>query len=333
MKEKVTVIIPCYNNETTIEETLRSVQAQSYPNWEGIVVDDGSTDNTASVVKSLAAQDDRIKYILRNVEERGGSVCRNLGLKNSTGDYVMFLDADDLLTPECLFARVNEIKKTCSEFVVFTTATFGTKGIVDSNAFPTVRHADKRACLFLYAGTQAVWHTSSTLFRKSFVTALNGFDTRYRRLQDVEFHFRAVVESKNEYVIHEGSYDSLYRATESDGIIIRKFYDSIPSYRMMSEQISHYIESGFLSRDTLLSCAYLLLCTRYIRTLCVLRTGDKLNFRAEDYDFGWMDTSNLISFHYGVLSFLVKMLKRPSWCMRLCKFFDYMLRKSIVARC
>lgn len=94
----ISVIIPLYNAERFIQETLLSVQSQTYTNWECIVVDDGSTDNGADVVKNMAQSDVRIKYVHQS--NAGPSAARNLGLRLATGNYVQFLDADDWFPPQ-----------------------------------------------------------------------------------------------------------------------------------------------------------------------------------------------------------------------------------------
>jgi glycosyltransferase involved in cell wall biosynthesis len=87
------IIIPAYNREHLIEETIKSVINQSYTNWECVVVDDGSTDNTKNVILSLSENDNRIKYIYQKNAER--SAARNNGVKNAIGEYICFLDSDD----------------------------------------------------------------------------------------------------------------------------------------------------------------------------------------------------------------------------------------------
>ncbi|TQI71542.1 glycosyl transferase family 2 [Gramella sp. Hel_I_59] len=94
----ISVIIPVYNREHLIGETLDSVLEQTYTNWECIIVDDGSNDNTAYVVRSYVERDDRFKFFLRPEDrKKGASPSRNYGLENAKGVYIQFLDSDDLL--------------------------------------------------------------------------------------------------------------------------------------------------------------------------------------------------------------------------------------------
>ncbi|RZL33208.1 MAG: glycosyltransferase [Pedobacter sp.] len=90
----VSIIIPVYNAETTIEETLNSVYAQTFQDFEVIVVNDGSTDNTLTILKGYCKS-----INILSTENKGVSHARNLGFKHSKGDYIQYLDADDLLMP------------------------------------------------------------------------------------------------------------------------------------------------------------------------------------------------------------------------------------------
>lgn len=93
----VTIIVPVYNGAGYIIETLKSVKEQVYKLWECIIVDDGSTDDTAMLVKQFIASDKRFVYI--NQSNKGLSGARNTGLEHAKGDFIQFLDADDVLLP------------------------------------------------------------------------------------------------------------------------------------------------------------------------------------------------------------------------------------------
>ncbi len=104
----VTVIIPVFNYGFCVAETIGSLQAQTYANWEALVIDDGSSDDTREVIGRLALRDERIKYHYQS--RRGVSSARNLGIDQAKGDYVLFLDGDDLITPNKLAAHVSLLK-------------------------------------------------------------------------------------------------------------------------------------------------------------------------------------------------------------------------------
>ena len=105
----VSIITPSYNTSRFIGETIESVIAQTYPNWEMIIVDDCSTDNTDEVVKPYLA-DSRIHY-LKNPKNSGAAVSRNYALREAKGRWIAFLDSDDLWYPEKLEKQIAFMKK------------------------------------------------------------------------------------------------------------------------------------------------------------------------------------------------------------------------------
>lgn len=119
MKEKmVSIIIPVYNAEKFIKETIETIKRQTYKNWEAIFVDDASNDNSNSIIeKELSSKIKLIK--LEN--NSGTAIARNIGLKQSQGQYICFLDADDLWKKEKLekqieFMRKNNYAFTCTDY-------------------------------------------------------------------------------------------------------------------------------------------------------------------------------------------------------------------------
>lgn len=102
----VSIITPAYNAGIYLGDTIRSVLAQTYSNFEHIIIDDGSTDNTEEVAKSFS--DPRVKYIQQ--KNSGQSTARNLGITNAKGKYIAFLDADDFFLPEKLSSQVNYLE-------------------------------------------------------------------------------------------------------------------------------------------------------------------------------------------------------------------------------
>src|SRR5262249_4804693 len=91
----VTIVVACFNYARYLPDTLESLRAQSHHNWECIVVDDGSTDETGAVAQAFIGKDPRFRYI--HQQHRGLSSARNRGIRASRGQYIQFLDADDLI--------------------------------------------------------------------------------------------------------------------------------------------------------------------------------------------------------------------------------------------
>jgi glycosyltransferase involved in cell wall biosynthesis len=116
----VSIIIPVFNREELIAETIKSVLDQTYTNWECILVDDGSTDQSQKVIAKYCEKDSRIKYYQRpDFKIKGASTCRNYGFEKSVGELIQYLDSDDVMGPNKLKGQI-ELYKTSSQLVLFT---------------------------------------------------------------------------------------------------------------------------------------------------------------------------------------------------------------------
>ena len=104
----VSIIVPCYNYGHLLHETLESVVAQTYQNWECIIVDDGSTDNTRQVAMNYIDNDSRFLYQYQ--KNKGLASARNTGFKLAKGYYIQLLDSDDILPPEKIQRHVTILK-------------------------------------------------------------------------------------------------------------------------------------------------------------------------------------------------------------------------------
>lgn len=111
MGKDVTVIMPLYNAEKYIGIAINSVQSQTYPNWELLVVDDCSTDGSAEIVNRYAANDRRIKYLKTGRPSGSPTTPRNIGIEHAQGRYIAFLDSDDVWFPQKLEHQLRLFEK------------------------------------------------------------------------------------------------------------------------------------------------------------------------------------------------------------------------------
>ena len=112
----ISVIMPAYNVQDFVVESCKSVFLQTYPNWELVVIDDGSTDHTLEILNKLAKSNDNMTVI--HTENRGVSAARNAGLNIAKGSYISFLDADDQLTSRALEILYNRLQETESQIAI-----------------------------------------------------------------------------------------------------------------------------------------------------------------------------------------------------------------------
>lgn len=115
IKELVSIITPCYNGSKYVSETIESVLKQTYKNWEMLIVDDGSKDNSAEIISSYAKNDNRIRLIQ---QPNGGSAnARNHAIREAQGQYITLLDADDLWEPNFLEEQIQFLKEKNAELI------------------------------------------------------------------------------------------------------------------------------------------------------------------------------------------------------------------------
>ncbi|WP_214228892.1 glycosyltransferase family 2 protein [Pedobacter sp. B4-66] len=260
---KYSVIVPLYNKANYIIETINSVKEQIFKDWELIIVDDGSTDDSyeLAIAASKESHADRIRVLKRldyTKDKRGGSVCRNIGIKASKGRYLLFLDADDLLLPFCLQQRDNWIEKTPGfDMYIFNVAYC--RG-VEKEVFLKERPSSgylfryylatnkRRFFLKSFLKSDVVWHTSGPVWDSHFINELNGFNEDFQRLQDPELHTRALLKRNNKvkYLMNITDYDILHRMDED-----RLVWNEMDFFSNRINAIKKYIEyfSDFLNKE------------------------------------------------------------------------------------
>lgn len=246
----VTVIIPVFNYGFCLPETIGSLQAQTHTNWEALVIDDGSTDDTQVIAKRLAQHDGRIKYYYQR--RRGVSAARNLGIAQASGEYLLFLDGDDLITP-CKLAEHVSLMKRCewvdicySDVYYFrngdTTKLFFSKRgnkrwMIKSSGsgYPFIREFVKKNRFTIH----------SPLVRKTFLISRKlQFDESLRHNEDWDFWLKCIFEGGNiHYVANPVAY-SLVRV-HAQSASYRSINMDISTINIR-ERIKSYIQSCVL---------------------------------------------------------------------------------------
>ncbi|MDD5097241.1 MAG: glycosyltransferase [Candidatus Omnitrophica bacterium] len=253
---KVSVIIPVFNGERFIKESLESAINQSYKNLEIIVVDDGSTDGTAKVIATMA--DNRIKYL--HTQNRGVSTARNYGIKNSDGEYIALLDYDDLWLSGKIEEQVKQAEKYpdaglfyCRFYIID-----GQGGIIgESNA-----QSSKDILKDLLLIGNIIGPPSSTLIRKKTFDEIGVFDTELSTSADWDLWIRITYKSNAvllpdyllKYRMHGKNMHSNITAQENDSIkILNKFFSSLPK----KNNYFYLKRRSFFSLYLMLSKSYL----------------------------------------------------------------------------
>jgi glycosyltransferase involved in cell wall biosynthesis len=188
----VSVIVPAYNSEKYIRETLDSVCNQLFKDFEVIIVDDGSTDNQRDIILSFCNADPRFRYLF--LENQGVSSARNTGYNHSSGSYVAFLDADDVWLPDNLSSKLEKFES--GDFGLVHSDASQIDGM--SNTIEGVmvgREGELLINMLKWEGTQ-VPGPSSILVKRSVLQSIGLFDTRLSTSADHDFFLRVASKFK-----------------------------------------------------------------------------------------------------------------------------------------
>ena len=248
---KVSIIVPCFKQAEYLPETLDSVLAQTYQNWECVIVNDGSPDNTDEVVEQYLLQDHRFKYIKQ--ENQGPSAARNNGIKDSCGEFILPLDADDLIAPSYLEKAVRVFEQDVNTKLVYCKADkFGliNKPWVldnyDYNRFIWVNcifcSAIFRRSDFLKTGGYNVNMTNGLEDWDFYLSLLNRDDIVHR-LDEVLFHYRIKQVSRNTEMSKQNQTEMLIQICNNHADIYDPYKERVILYQREMRKMQQLKES------------------------------------------------------------------------------------------
>ncbi|RLG07017.1 MAG: glycosyl transferase [Thaumarchaeota archaeon] len=183
--------MPVYNEEASIKKAIKTVIDQTYKKFELIVIDDGSTDGTSNIVKTLQKLDERIIY-LRNEENRGTTYSLNRGLRKASGEYIARIDGDDWYHPRKLELQVKFLERR-SEYGIVGTFYI----LVDESGHAVkVRLPVTHSEIMKRMAYRNAFAHSSIMVRRSVLDMVGYYDERYEYAQDYDLYFRILEVSK-----------------------------------------------------------------------------------------------------------------------------------------
>lgn len=242
----VSIIIPTYNRADLIRETLDSVLAQTYQNWECIILDDGSTDNSSVVIEDYIKKDNRFQYHNRpNNRPKGANACRNVGFEKSKGEFILFFDSDDIFESFCLNDRVSIMCKKPIDLLIRDTGKFiNNKKLYSSfNKDPKILNVESYLRMFMRY--EIPWTIMGALYRRD-ILSNNCFDENLDRFQDVSFNIKLLSKNNNLKIFRDNKIDSFYRV-EKEKIITAEFLKVL---------IASLINFNKIHKDLILSDSY-----------------------------------------------------------------------------
>jgi len=200
----VSIIVPCYNYGHLLGETLNNILEQSYTNWECIIVDDGSTDNTSSVANEFVKNHKQFSYVFQ--KNAGLSAARNTGLHHSKGSFIQLLDADDFIESNKLLAQINVfIEHPNSEIVYSEVRYFSSEqkslrrfsmNEIDKPWMPKVDSSNQQLLMSTLIDLN-ICVVNAPLIRKSVFDRIGVFNTKLIAVEDWEFWCRCAFQEVN----------------------------------------------------------------------------------------------------------------------------------------
>jgi glycosyltransferase involved in cell wall biosynthesis len=254
----VSVVVPTYNYGRFLPDALESLRKQTYPDWECIVVDDGSTDDTMAAVRAAAANDGRVRYVSQ--ANRGPSAARNRGIVESVGDYIQILDADDLLPPSKLEAQVHMMETDPLTGIVYSDARFFEDSTMDLLRYrvPGPRPSTTPGTPSLDPLLRALIHSNimvveGPLIRRSAIATVGPFEESLTRMEDWQYWLRCalagvrfVADSAEERAVrvrvHRDSSTRNELAMQTSALAVRRWLDGRlddPGLRQINEVRAH----------------------------------------------------------------------------------------------
>ena len=254
--EKITVsiIMPCYNASAYLREAIESVLSQSYQDWELIIVDDGSTDNSREIAREYVAKDKRIHLI----EQPNSGACRarNNGIEHAKGEYIKFLDADDVLEPECLTEQVSQICKLGSRQIPF-----GDYYNIDKNGKVLSKYIFKNQeqlsadPVYFFIKNWRILITSP-LHRTELLRGIGGFNESLKRGQESDLHLRLALADVE--FVYKPCNTFRYRDHNASTRISEKYQEGTKERLQSKIQYNHILEKLLYDKYGILPEKYML---------------------------------------------------------------------------
>lgn len=229
----VTVIIPCYNAEKTIGKTVHSVLNQTYRNYEIVIVNDGSLDKSMEVINDLIDKDRRISLI--SIINQGVSKARNTGINHAKGEYIAFLDADDLWYPDKLEKQVEYMNNQSDVGVCFSRVEFISETGESLNQYSNVPAEGLDATGLLNENLTCT--TSNIICRKRVINEVGTFNTTMSFSEDQEWLLRVVLLSSWKII---GLQDIHVCYRTNPGSLSSQLSRMEQGWELLVEQVRHY---------------------------------------------------------------------------------------------
>ncbi len=217
-KPLISCIIPTFNRASLLKDAIESTINQTFKNWELLIIDDGSEDNTKEIIKEYINKDNRIKYFTNT--GKGQSSARNTGIKTASGEFIAFLDDDDINLPYRFESQLNAAKNSGAGFIVsgYQVADRNTGRILSEHK--------------LELKGEGAGFTSRWFIKRGLIESVGGFDENYPSMVEIELSYR--IAGRERFVLHDRVVSVLNITANS---VSRNKNNSLKGKVMLMEQL------------------------------------------------------------------------------------------------
>jgi glycosyltransferase involved in cell wall biosynthesis len=320
----VSIIMPVYNRAELLPETLVTISDQTYKNWELIIVDDGSTDNSIEIITSFKDEyPDKVKILSSLKKKSGAAACRNIGIKAASGVYILFLDSDDFLASYCLEQRVKAlVENPTIDVAVFLMGIYNTEDskFIDE---PYNKQVPINESLYYFLSGINPWNVTCPIWKKEKLLELNGFDEDFYYMEDPELHSRLLM-NKDIIVVpfYHLKVDSYYRINNIDLTKSNFYYNSIKYRLLFYKKYHHNIVTGC---SKLFKISYKKGLVKLFKIFLISRINEYPNF-VKEFNLLVSKSSGFSIFEIFIINLLIYLSKNNNKLIELLKIRGLLYR-------
>lgn len=238
-KDKISIILPCYNSEKKIKKCMESIINQTYKNIEVIAINDGSGDNTLEILKGFKKKDDRITIISK--PNTGVSDSRNIGIEKSNGKYIMFIDSDDYFFVDTVEKMYNKLKETKATVVRGKFRRYESERVIDEgNTSDYNGKTKKDIILDILKGNISCYVWLLLVSKEAIIENKIKFDKSLKIMEDTLFYIEIIEKLNNVYFYDEIIYNYVSNIESVTGNVKNNkkiFYEVIKSLQYIENEL------------------------------------------------------------------------------------------------
>jgi glycosyltransferase involved in cell wall biosynthesis len=284
----ISIIIPNFNRATLIGETLESIIAQTYKNWECIIVDDGSTDNSLKVIQDYINNDCRFRFFQRPAfHPKGANACRNIGMDMSLGDYIIFFDSDDLMLENHIEKKLELIQSGDFDYIITKSEYFNNPRNINPINYRDIENLPITADNFI---TKKInWLTLDPIIKRNIAKQIT-FTEKSNSAEEYNYFVKLTLKTENAIFsnliltkrrFHDASYQVNLKTKKE--VLFNQFYYYYDTYsEIYQSNISTTSKQFLLSKISELlfaqnfHCNKLFLYTQFIKEFGFLKGLNKI---------------------------------------------------------